>query len=207
VEPIPLVGASHDEEVAMSRGEDHVVGVVTGGNPVVSITRRAGSEHEGSTSAEHHDGDEGVVEPAHLPVAVKALEVVAVPIEDRSDAGPSDSVSGFEVETRVTGEWMIVGSQGSSESLLGDVAVVSEDLGRRPADLVQEVIHLRLGTHDEAVHDVDPGVIVESCALDGCRPVDLERSDVLHSDRIARPAVVVGRERLGRYRAFLHLGT
>jgi hypothetical protein len=191
----------------MSRGEDHVVGVVTGGNPVVSITRRAGSEHEGSTSAEHHDGDQGVVEPSHLAVAVKALEVVAVPIEDRSDPGPPDAMAGFEVEAGVTGERMFVGPECSGESLLGDVAVVAEDLGRRPPDVVQEVFHLLGRVADEAVDQVDPRVVVQSGALDGCGPVDLEWSDVVHLDRIARPAVVVGRERLGRYRATLHLGT
>ena len=85
MQPVALAGAAHHEQVAFTRREHDVVGAGAGRDPLDDVgSAPRGRSTNGRRWPEHHDGDERVVEPAHLAVAVQALEVVAVAVEQRA---------------------------------------------------------------------------------------------------------------------------
>ena len=84
MEPVALARAAHHQHVPLARHE-HDVGRIGSGRDTFHdlCQRRTTTDHERPTLTEHHDGNQGVVEPAHFTITVQALKVVAVAIQDR----------------------------------------------------------------------------------------------------------------------------
>ena len=114
-----------------------------------------------ATLAEHHDGDQRVVEPPHLPVRMQTLEVLAVAIEQRTDSAELDAVSRPEVHRRLPQQRRPVGGQPGAEPLLRHVLVVAEDLVLLPPRTAVHRGELAGGIEHERVDDVDPRRVVE----------------------------------------------
>jgi DNA end-binding protein Ku len=173
VQPLALAGAAHHEQVAFAGHDDDVVGRRTGGDPVHrDAALEARPQHERSAHAEHDDRDQGVVEPAHLTVAVKSLEVLPVPVEKGADAGELDAKARAQVEIGLMQQWEGVGPHAHAQPLLRHVVVVAEDLGLLPCERVVQLGERGVGVTHEPAHEVDPGVRRERDPIDGGVAID-----------------------------------
>ena len=130
MQPVALASAAHDEQIAFTGHEHHVVGAGPSWN-AFDMTRIAGpwAQYEWAPCTKHNDGDQRVVEPFHLAVAVQPLEVVAVAVEQPRDAGERDSVARLEVKGGLPNHvsasaWWKAGT----EALFGDISVVPKYL-------------------------------------------------------------------------------
>ena len=82
-----------------------------------------------------------VQQPAHLAVAVQALEVVARAVEDGGHPVERPTVGGVQVQVGLAQHGQRIGPQSGHQALLGHVAVVAE--------------HLRLGPRGAGVDCVE----------------------------------------------------
>jgi hypothetical protein len=116
------------------------------------------TQHEGTADAEHDDGDDGLVQPTHLPIAVQALEVVTVAIQDRRDAGERHAESRSEMEIGLAEQGMRVRPDTCAEAALRYVAVVAQHLCLLPRQRLVQFLEHGVGLADEPRHDLDPRV-------------------------------------------------
>jgi DNA end-binding protein Ku len=175
VQPFALTGAAHHEEVAFTRREHDVVGRCAGRDPLDRhTTLEARAQHERATRAQHDDRDQRVVQPAHLAVAVQALEVPTVAVEDRGDTRELDAEARAKVEVGLPEQRMGIGPYAGTQPVLRHVVVVSQDLGLLPGERVVELREHRLGVAHEAGHQLHPGIRRQLDPLDVRLAVDAQ---------------------------------
>ena len=111
MQPVPLECATHHEHVAFAGMEHDVRRVGAGGDLLDDLRQwRAVPHHERPPLAEHHDCDNRVVEPSQLPVAVQALEVTPVAVEDGGDTPERHPIPRRDVETGLAQQRLAVGA-------------------------------------------------------------------------------------------------
>ena len=157
----------------------------------VGRQRLALPEHERPALAEHDDGDQRVVEPAHLAVGVQPLEVLAVAIEQCPDPAELDAIPSNEVHRRLSQERRSIRVEAGAEPLLRHVLVVAEDLVLLPGRPVAHGGELRVGVEHERVDDVHPRRVVELPSCDGRGAIDPQPvgTGVGHTAMIAAPVL------------------
>ena len=171
VQPGPLGGTAHHQQVTAGRGQVDCVGQIVGLSPAP----RERAQQPRPTGPEGQDPDDGFVEPLELSVAVPGHAVATVsivgqghPVEGHLVA-PGDPVLGVDQGGVASGADLP-----GAEPRLVDPALVAEHPALLPGHLADEhVVHL-IGPIDQAAHDIHPALLVEHDSLDhrvGHQPV------------------------------------
>ena len=175
MEPLALAGAAHHEQVAFAGCQDDVAARTTRWNSLDRYaTFEPGAQHERATGAEHDDRDQRVVQPAQLAVAVEALEVLPVAVEDRRNARELDAEPRLQVQVGLAEQRMGVGPHADTQPFLGHVMVVSEHLGLLPRERVVQLGEGRVGFTHEAGEQLDPRARRQLGPLDPRPAVDAQ---------------------------------
>lgn len=132
------------------------------------LARARSSQGRMAPRGEH--GDDGVVEPAHVPVAVEGLAVVAVAVTGEGEGVEAHPVAGLQrpvdlQEHRVG--YRVAPLPEGAEPGLAHPAVVAEQPAPAPPCRRRHVVVEHVGAGCEAPHDVDPRPLVEHHALGG----------------------------------------
>ncbi len=171
--PSHLAGAPHHDEVALSGQE-----LDSGAAPrcVVVIAPRARPEQERSAGSEHEEGDHGLVEPAHVAIAVKGHAIA--PVAVLGEAGTAELHPVVVLERALgLGQGrvrMTAGTEATAETWLVDPPLVAPHSPLAPGDPVEEGIEDRAGFGEPAGGHIDPALLVEPLAL-RCRSGQVRR--------------------------------
>ena len=157
VQPFALTRPTHDEEVALPWHQHEIVRCRAGGHALDRHTAGSTvSQYEGPSGSDHHDRDDGLVEPTHLAVAVQTLEVVAVSIEDCGDTGEGTAKAGSQVQIGLTEHRVGVVVHADAEAPLRHIPVVVQHFGLSPLQRVVQFGEHRRRIADEARDHLDP---------------------------------------------------
>ncbi len=154
--PSHLAGPAHDQQVAGPGRE--VVGRTPSGL-LVRVAIGAWAQQPGAASAEREDGDERVVEPAQVAIAVERLAVEPVAIAGQAEAVEVLAVAVLQpavhVEEQRVGD-RVTASPGCPQPRRRDPVVVAEQALLGPARDVGDLVVDFVGALEQAAHDVDP---------------------------------------------------
>ncbi|MEY2580264.1 MAG: hypothetical protein QOE09_113 [Ilumatobacteraceae bacterium] len=157
MQPFALACPTHDEHVALPRHEYQVVGIGAGRHALDRYAARCSRpQDERPPCAENDDRDQRLVEPAHLTIAVQTLEIIAVAIEDRSDAREGNAKSRSEVKVGLPEHRMGIVAHAGTESPLRHIPVVAEHLRLLPSERVMQSGQRCGRITDETRNHLDP---------------------------------------------------
>jgi len=157
MKPLALTGPAHDQKVPFAGCQHQVVRVGTGRNALDGdATGGPWTQHERTSGTEHNDGDQRLVQPTHLPIAVETLEVVAVAIEDRRHTREGHPEARLKVQIRLAEHRVRLGAGTGAQPTFRHVVVVPQDLGLLPGQGPVQFVEQGVGMTHETGDDLDP---------------------------------------------------
>ncbi len=139
----------------------------TGRRPAVAAGREP--QQPGPGGAEAEDGDDRVVKPAHVGVAMKGLPVLAVAVLHQAESVELHVVAALQPAVGIGEGGVRQGAAGSPErpeATLLDPVVVAEQAARLPGHAFEQGAHQLVGAHQPAPGHVHPRHGVKFDALD-----------------------------------------
>lgn len=160
MKPLSLTRAPHDDQIASTKVNDSILRPVTGAETWLSCLGDR-TQNERSWSSDDDDGDESLIEPAQLPIAMQTLEVVPGSVPQRRDAIETNPVAGVEPPGERGHIRIVTGVETGAEALFGAVAVVSQHLTLSPVQTGCSFTGPPVRPHPPAPADLHEGVITQ----------------------------------------------
>ena len=180
--PVTLAPAAHHDQVAGPRRE--VMRRAAAGR--VGVLGRVRAQQPGSAGTEREHGDDRVVEPTHVGVAMERLAVASVPVLQQAEPVELHAVAVLQCAGGVGQGLMrqrVSPLPPRPEPPLLHEMVVAEQLARLPRHRLEQVLVDGISIGDPAAGDVDPRPVAELDALDCAVAVDL--ADITHPPQLA----------------------
>jgi hypothetical protein len=178
MEPIALITSAHDQQVALARHEHHITVELPGWGAINErCIANSLAKHKWPPHAQHDDGDERVVQPAHFTIAMQPLKVCAVSIQNGSDSIEPDSIGRCEMHVGLPESGgAAVRSNEPTESFSGDVTVVAQHLSLLPRNGFVYFVEECRGVGNKAGGKRQPrATIAQVDALGRCLSIDGQR--------------------------------